>query len=243
MSSTPSDLNSVDLPRWLWLWFPPLILVAHAVTWVMGEDVHRSVMSTEFGLVEVLTFSFLVTAVVLALLSFARRRTVDNVLFSGLMLMMAAGCVYFGGEEVSWGYHWGVLPLGEELSGDLMSTNDQGEPNLHNQEGLIGSLLDQLPRSLLGLAAFVGGILMPLLARKRKVITWPTPWVWPTIVCLPTCALAVLITQPKHILKALDKEVSPLWKMGETKEYFLALFLMLYFASIYRRLRAVESKA
>lgn len=239
MRSSQPDSRATDLPRWLWLWFPPLILVAHGVTWVFGEDFHKAVIRSEFGLVENLTFGFLLLAILFGLLNFWHRRVVGNPMFTLLMLLMIVGCCYFAGEEVSWGHHWGFHPFGEEFADSLISTNDQGEPNLHNQDGIVGSLLDQLPRNLLSIAALIGGILVPLLARKRGSPRWPTPWVWPTIVCLPTCVLALTITIPRHVLKMIDREdlVGQMWRLGETKEYLLALFLMLYMASIHKRLR------
>lgn len=239
MNSTQPGMQPADLPRWLWLWFPPMILLAHGVTWVFGIEFHRAVMRSEFGLVENLTFVFLLVAVLFGLLNFSRRKQVGNPWFSSLILLLTAGCCYFAGEEVSWGHHWGLHPFSQEYRAALISMNDQAEPNLHNQGGLLGSLLDNVPRNLLSLAALIGGILGPLWARKRRAPTWPSPWVWPTTVCMPTCILALVVTQPRRIIKLVQHEevVGQMWRLGETKEYFLALFLMLYMASIHRRLR------
>ena len=67
---------------------------------------------------------------------------------------------------------------------DRFNADDQDEPNLHNLDTW-GVLLDQLPRSLLTLAALVGGVLTPLwLSRKRAFRALPV-WLMPTLVCTP----------------------------------------------------------
>ena len=80
---------------------------------------------------------------------------------------------------------------------------------------------------------------MPLLGKYRRPVTWPTTWIWPTMVCLPTSVLALVIGIPQRISRwTTDKpEYIREMRSGETKEYLLAVFLMLYLASLYWRLR------
>lgn len=222
-----------ELPRWLWLGFPPLLLLPLVVSRLKGREAYDALVRSELGLIENMTLVVLCVAIVLSVMLFLRRRAVGSRLFGPLMAIMVLGLVYFAGEEASWGYHF----FDWEVLGGLTETNNQGEPNLHNQEGFLGGLLDQLPRTLLSIAA-AGGILIPLIARRRK-LPMGKYWLLPTIVCLPTCVLALTITLPRKIFKAIDlDDADRILRQGETKEYFLALFLMLYMASLYARLRA-----
>ncbi|MHC5065950.1 MAG: hypothetical protein ACYTG5_18470, partial [Planctomycetota bacterium] len=83
----------------------------------------------------------------------------------------------------------------------------------------------------------VGGIIVPLLSRYRRRIRWPNDWIWPTMVCLPTAFFAVTVTVPSKIKDAIVGEEFSYGGWGETKEYFLAFFLMLYTTSLFFRLR------
>ncbi len=232
-----SSVDSQDLPKWLWLWFPPLIFIPHAITRSMDQETHGYWMKGETSFIELGTFSFLVIAVLFGICILISRARVREWYFKPWVLMLCLGCVYFAGEEVSWGHHWGFHPFGEEVTQSLIAGNDQDEPNLHNQGGLIGSLLDQWPRAMLSLAALVGGILVPLLSRYRRRIRWPNDWIWPTMVCLPTSLFAVTVTVPSKVKDAIVGEEHSFGGWGETKEYLLAFFLMLYCCSLFFRLR------
>ncbi|MHC5065736.1 MAG: hypothetical protein ACYTG5_17370, partial [Planctomycetota bacterium] len=144
---------SRDLPKWLWLWFPPLVFIPHAITRSTSQRLHNSWMRGETSFIELGTFTFLVIAVFFGIMMLAMRSRVRERYFKPWVLMLTLGCFYFAGEEVSWGHHWGYHPFGEEFAQTLIASNDQEEPNLHNQTGLIGSMLDQWPRATLGLAA------------------------------------------------------------------------------------------
>lgn len=227
-----------DLPPWLWLGLPLLFVLAHVVFRCMGYAIWEHWMKSESGLVENGTIVVLLVAVVLGVMTFRQRRKVQSPLFGPWALLLAAGCFFFAGEEASWGHHWGWRLFGEEVSQALQQHNDQGETNLHNLPGIWGGLLDNLPRNLLSAAALVG-IAVPLWNRYRRPLTWPTPWIWPTMVCLPVCALAWLVRIPKHVLRWLDlhNEFGREWRTGEDTEFLLAAFLMLYLASLYHRAR------
>ncbi|MHC4513838.1 MAG: hypothetical protein ACYTGW_21530 [Planctomycetota bacterium] len=228
-----------DLPAWLWLWFPPLILVAHGVTRAISYETWTVWMKSEFGVVEIGTFALLLIAVVLGVMVLLRRKQVDSPLFGPWVLLLTLGCFYFAAEEVSWGYHWGWQLFGEEFSRQLQEHNDQGETNLHNLPGLLGGILDNLPRFLLSFAALGGGILVPLWGKYKRPVTWPTPWIWPTMACLPVSVLVWVIRIPRRVFRWLDhpEQYRREWRSGETMEYLLAVFLMLYLASLLWRLR------
>jgi len=80
--------------------------------------------------------------------------------------LWVAACVYFAGEEASWGQWW----FGWQTPAPLAELNDQGEANLHD----ISSWLDQKPRAL-ALAWFLACYLGALAARVRLLSAPPRP--------------------------------------------------------------------
>ena len=149
------------------------------------------------------------------------------------MALLVLGCIYYAGEEISWGQHW----FGWGTPENWQDVNDQGETNLHNTS----ALLDQVPRNLLTLAAVVGGILVPLFLLLRKRVLQKNSfyyWLWPTYVNIPTCFLAIAVSLHEKAYKLFDTSVPFLLdiRAGETKECLLAMFLFIYIASFYKRL-------
>ena len=228
------------VPAWLWLWAGPAIVVAQVAAKAWDEAIYRRWMRSETGLVENLTVAFLIAAIVCALGCWRLRRRVRWRWFGPAALVVAAGLFFFAGEEMSWGQHL----LGFEPPESIAGRNEQGELNLHNDPTL-ETLLDQAPRLVLTLAALVGGIIAPLVRRARGrhgrdfQAAGPWGWMWPTYECLPAALLVVTISLPKKLYGLLDRplpdmlDISP----GETKEYCLALFLLVYLLSLYLDLR------
>ncbi len=229
--------SSPLISPWLWIGVAPAIVLVQIIARAIGDDFYQTWIRGELGITETLTVVFLIFAVFYALRIFSLRQRVASGLFGPFALVMALGCFYFAGEEASWGQHW----IGFATPEGIAERNEQGEFNLHNDPVLEG-LLDNLPRLLLTIAALVGGILAPLV-RKNAVINLQSAniwgWIWPTIVCLPTCVVAVFITMPSKLFEMLGTEMPYLLDIakGETKEFCLALFLMLYLLNLYRHLQ------
>jgi len=149
------------------------------------------------------------------------------------MLLFTLGCIYFGGEEASWGQHyfgWGTPEA-------LAAVNAQQETNIHN----IAGIFDQLPRNLLALGVLVGGLIVPITMRVRTG-KWSSPagalgWVCPTYICIPTAILVLFIGVPEQLVELSGRAVPNLMEIsaGETKEYYFGLFLMLYAWSLWLR--------
>jgi hypothetical protein len=229
------------VPALLWLWAGPAIVVAQVASKLHGEETYRRWMRGELGLVENLTVAFLAGAIVCALLSWRERARVRWRLFGAAALVVAAGLFFFAGEEASWGQHW----LGFAPPESIAARNDQGEFNLHN-DPFFEKLLDQLPRLILTLAALTGGVIAPLVRRARGLAgrdfasSSPWGWVWPGFECLPAAILVLTISLPKKLFELLGRpqpyllDISP----GETKEYCLALFLLVYLYGLVLALRA-----
>ena len=129
--------------------------------------------------------------------------------------------------------------------------NEQGETNLRNIGGWTEAVLDQGPRSLLTLGALVGGVIVPLLVERRRLRNPGQAqaggfavWLWPTIVCVPACLLAVVSNVPRKLERIFGGTLPRVLDIrgGESKELFLALSLFLYMASIWARLGRFQAR-
>jgi hypothetical protein len=222
-----------ELPSWLWLWFPPLIVVAQILAKARSEELYVRWMRSELGLVEVGTVLFLAIALATAILLLVRKPSSPPPGFVAWMSMMALGCLYFGGEEASWGQHY----FGWSTPDAWAAINEQQETNFHN----LGGILDQAPRLILSIGVLVGGVILPLWLRGKgrdsALSRHPMHWVLPTIVVMPSAIIAAVVTIPKGVFEALERPLPYLldFRPGETKEYAFGLFLMLYMLSLWRR--------
>jgi len=223
-----------ELPAWLWLWFPPLMLVAVYLTSWLNRPLHNRLFSSEEGLLEWGTVILLVPAIVFGVLAWIRRRDLGRPWVARWWLVLTLVCVYFGGEEISWGqklFHWQTPAVIGEL-------NDQNETNLHN----MSSWFDQKPRLLFELWVLGGGVLVPAWRAMRGVTytrdQWQS-WFWPTAVCAPSALLAILSMVPEWIKDAFELPPFPVEvRYSEIQEFYFSLFLLFYLASAWLRLRA-----
>lgn len=231
------------LPAWLWLWTAPGLVLVQIAALLVGPAFYEKWTQGELGLIENATALFLLIALLAALHLHRLRARVTSRWFGPFAALMVLGCFYFLGEELSWGQHL----LGFEPPRAIAARNDQGEFNLHN-DPVFEKFLDQLPRGLLTFAALIGGVIAPLVRRKRTGRGAPDfgtraiwGWIWPTLVCVPSAFLAVTVSIPKKIYGGDDGELRPLifdFSAGETKEACIALFLMVYLLSMRKYLLA-----
>ena len=229
------EFRTNDLPTWLWLWFPIVVAIFPFVLRIIDPATDSFVFG-ERGIIENLTALLLVIGIVIG---FRIQMSKVPLPFPALRVWIALlmlGCFYFAGEELSWGQHL----IGWETPAGWKDVNDQGETNLHNTS----ALLDQFPRTMLTIAAIVGGILVPLFFIVREKSPDKESffyWLWPTYVNIPACFLAIAVSLHEKSYKLFDSQVPDLLdiRAGELKECLLAMFLLLYIASFYRRLTSV----
>lgn len=228
-----------DLRPWLWLWFPPLLLIVQYAVYFYDQTVYRRVIVGESGLIELATPLVAVIGAVCGVLALRYARYLPGLAIRLWLIVVILGCVYLAGEELSWGqqlFGWGTPE-------SLRAINDQNETNLHN----ISSWFDQKPRMALEIWVLIGGIIMPLLRSRRERLDprthWELDWrnwFWPTYVALPTAVLAILIRLPERIKTWFDLDRVPFEiRYSETQEYYFALFLLIYLASFGYRLRRI----
>ena len=230
MTDTPS--NKEGMSKWLWLWAPALIFVGPSILKAMSPSIYN-LTQRESGIVENLTAAVLILAIVYGARSFRARARLPVRWLGVWIALVSLAAFGFLGEEISWGqhyFHWET----PEGWGDV---NIQDETNLHN----LHKQFEKIPRLLFSVITFVVGIAIPITMRAKRISLSPASpyyWLWPTIVCMPTCIMALTIGLPEKITHELDIE---LWNVlvvepGELKECFLAIFMFLYTLSFYRRL-------
>lgn len=224
-----------ELPISIWLIAPIVIVVLPYLFRLVGEEVYYlHFVYGESGVIENLTVAFLVCGVVFGIKAIRESYQLHYVpLYRPWLYLLTFGSIFFAGEEISWGQHllnWDTPPFWQ-------SVNEQRETNLHN----FSNLFDQVPRALLSLAAFVGGVLFPVFGRHVSWSKSSWSWAWPTFVCFPTCVLALMSSLPRKLAGIFEIDLPKVISVngGETKECLLALFIMLYLASLYVR-RNVE---
>ena len=239
------DRHFLDLPTWVWLWLPLVYVLAHFLTAAVGRQVYARVFGGgELGNNEMLTVVLLLLAVLIGLHSLSLVWRLGDKRLVVWIALGTLGCIYFAGEEASWGQHL----FGWQSSATWQEFNDQGETNLHNSERF-GFLLDQLPRNLLTLGMLVGAVFAPLYRRSRGLALDPAGihyWIWPTLVCLPVGLLGATISWPESLYEAISGREHPEYldiSSGDLKEWLIAYFLMLYLGSFNLRLRQVLQTA
>lgn len=228
------------LPRWLWLFLPPLLLLSLFLLRYLNRDFYANWFEGELGIVENLTPVLLLPAIICGFLLMQYRKYLPAPWIAVWFLLHAIGAFYFAGEEISWGQHF----LGWSTPETLGALNDQNETNLHN----ISSWFDQKPRLALVLWAIIGGFVTPLLILFGKVgMQGPKHWrywVLPPQVCMVTGLITALVRVPEDVTFALGKTLTFPFdiRASEVQELFLSLFLTFYLVSVYRRLRAFATQ-
>lgn len=147
--------------------------------------------------------------------------------------LWCAGCVFFAGEEISWGqwyFGWDTPEVWAEF-------NYQEETNLHNTT----SWLNQKPRAAVEIFMFLFGLVLPLRHLvTRKTLFEKEPWktreIWtvaPALCIGP--AILFMVTRIAAWMPS-NMYVDPIGN-GEMREFATAWFLMWYLITYRVRLR------
>jgi len=223
-----------DIHKVVWL-FLPIVVAAlpYAVRFISLES--DSYLYGEKGIIENLTVIFLFVAIASAIMFLFSNNTNFKIMgiWMGVFLL---GAIYYAGEELSWGQHyfgWGTPEQWTEF-------NDQQETNLHNTS----AIFDQIPRTLLSIAALIGGVLIPIFRKYKNHIPNKNAyldWLFPTYVCLPAALLSLLVSWHEKVYEFLEVGIPAVLdiRAGETKECLLALFMMMYALSLWYRNRNI----
>ena len=133
----------------------------------MGRKWNRFFLSYETGLAEILTSVFLFAAVMFALFLICglKDELSKNKYMFGWLMCLTLGCVYFLGEEIS----WGQLVFKWHTPDNWMLVNKQFETNLHNLDGVWYYLFSRIPKTSLTLFVIFFGVLFPVFRRLKNL--------------------------------------------------------------------------
>ena len=186
------------------------------------------------GLAENLTVALLIPGIISGFYVLVRyRHLLPDFRVIGWLLMWTLACVYFAGEEMSWGqwyFQW-------ETPDAFKGINDQQETNLHN----ISSWMDQKPRALVELWIFIGGLILPLVQwiRGRPLYAVDQWKYWIQVPML--CFSAALFFATVRFAKWNDQVLIQRYGDPELREMAIALFLTLYLCSFLVRLKKLAA--
>jgi len=230
--------SQAELSVWIWLWLPVGILVSFLLARVLDPAFYNQWVESEQGVLEWGVPLILLPGIYFGIRSLLQGKKIINVGVYLWLGVVTLGCVYFAGEELSWGQQL----FGWETPEVFQTINDQNETNFHN----ISSWFDQKPRLLLELWVLAGGILAPafMAVMKRKYKTGSHGyWFWPTTICIPAAIIAILIKIPERIKDVFELDPYRFEvRWSELQEFFFAVFLSLYLVSVYKRLSKDKAK-
>lgn len=231
-------MNTRDVsPHWFWLSFG-LVLAQLLARCYLPADVYDRYVESENGAVELLMPFLLLPGIVFGALIMLRMRQYLPTRGSRIWIaMVTLGAFYFAGEEVSWGqwlFYWDTPEA-------FLRINDQNETNLHN----ISSLFDQKPRLLLELWALAGAVRAWYRSFKGRPDDPGTTayWFWPTLPLAWTGLLSALVMMPERVTDWWGIRMPAPFdiRVAETQELVLGVFLSLFLASAWLRLRTLSN--
>jgi hypothetical protein len=230
-------VSEPELPFVVWALFPPLMLLILIPMAFIEPQWFQQMLAKDDagGVVEQLTVILLLPGIVAGVAVYIHyRKALPNQLLGFWVLMWILACIYFAGEEMSWGQWY----FGWETPDSISALNDQQETNIHN----ISSWFDQKPKLLVTLWIILGGLILPLwkMVRNKQStnqLEWQY-WFFPTLVCVPTAGLFTLI----RFADWVPWDVVNQFGNSELREYYVALFLSVYLLSIYFRLRLEDGQ-
>lgn len=186
------------------------------------------------GLIEKLTVVILIPGIIAGLYTFFKYRKFMQPWWTAYWLLMwSMACIYFAGEEISWGQWLFQWDTPEAFSG----INDQNETNLHN----ISTWLDQKPRTLVELWIFFTGLVFPVIQLLRKTSYSPNNWQYWIHPVTSLVSAAAFFTIVRFAGWSGNNNIEHLFGSSETRELCVALFLSLFLLSYLARLAGTHN--
>ncbi|WP_169566139.1 hypothetical protein [Sneathiella limimaris] len=233
---TVNSSQQYELPKWLWVWVVLLPLTAQLIVRGFWPDFARDYFSGEGGIVENVTVVILIPTILLAIYLVLNRASLPVRWMTYWYALLGLACLYFAGEEASWGQHW----FGWETPEFMGELNDQGETNLHN----MSSWLDQKPRLIVELSALIGGVILPIWRARKGIQFVKGSWqdlFWPTWICLPVSVIVGFIKIPDRVFGSTNIPYPFNLNVSETQELYVALAFFIYLLSVTVRVKRLAN--
>ncbi len=233
--------NLKNLINKFMLVFPPILTFILIFSFFIKDTKIRGIfLGYEDGLAENLTNIFLFIAIIINLISIfsSRVKTKFEIFY---LIILTLGCIYFLGEEMSWGQHifkW-------KASHEWRDINIQKETNFHNLKGFYGKFFSRIPRACLSAFILIISIFIPLIQiifknikiQSNIILAKPNFYIISGY-CL---AITMIFRRFKPLLKDLyDKGIikfnsfaHAFNQTAEINEFCIAMFLLFYIYSIY----------
>lgn len=218
-----------------------LLVGLMSYAWLSPEGFSRQLQKDgaqeQSGIIEHLTVLVLIPGILaglIALLRYSGRPTPRFVIL--WILSWSLACIYFAGEEASWGQWYFNWKTPDFMAG----INDQGETNLHN----MSSWLDQKPRTLVEFFIFIVGFTIPayrILSRRQpreedeSPVTWKD-WIFAPPSLMPAGFLFLFIRVANWLPYPFFENLGN----SELREFAIAWFLTWYLSSYYVRLKTLS---
>ncbi|MBE7636386.1 hypothetical protein GUA87_05980 [Sneathiella sp. P13V-1] len=230
MDHINSSTQKYELPWWIWILPAPLFVGFQIAVRGYSPELARALLAGEGGWYENLTVIILFPAIYFAVRLVLDHKKLPARWLSCWYALLGLACVYFAGEEASWGQHW----FGWETPEWFGERNDQGETNFHN----MSSWFDQKPRLIVELSAIFAGVIFPIYRRRKKIIYKVNQWqsyFWPAWVCLPVSLVVGIIKLPDRIIGTHNIPYPFNIGVSETQELYVAIGFLIYLASVWVR--------
>jgi len=244
-SAQPPPDQPPDLPAWIWALLPlATIAVAAMALWIEpGWFEKMLAKDKDGGWVELGTFLVLLPGIAASLVALIRhRRRLPKRWLAWWFAIWVAACIYFAGEEISWGqhfFHWATPRLFENI-------NVQKETGFHNTS----TWLNEKPRTMVEMWIVLGGLVLPLsksrwyrprqplpmLDTTARPAAWPA-WFWPSHVGIIAAAMTLITRGMEELGSAIESNRLTRLGSSEVREFYVALFLSLYLLSFWWRLK------
>jgi hypothetical protein len=219
---------------WWWLGLPVLVAAFTVGTYQVAPDWYQRYVRPEgYGILEISHFLIplfgLLIAGGLLFLPLVRARP----LVFSVALLGALSCIYIAGEEMSWGQHIFQWNTPEYWA----MVNRQQETNLHNTY----AIFEKIPRTILELLIFAGGLLVPLAAvfypwlRSARLSLF-----LPAAALVPT-ALGATIFKVIDRLQQGNYVPTVVYRPSETIETYLYFFIFAYLLIFARRIKELQT--
>ncbi|MFK7956596.1 MAG: hypothetical protein AB8B96_10900 [Lysobacterales bacterium] len=212
--------NPINIALWLLPWLILASVIAARIALPVEE--FRARLMGELGPIELGTVVILAIAIGVGL--HLLRQPNHNGLQKVWFVMVVLGCVYFAGEEMSWGQHL----VGWSTPDSIAELNDQQETNLHN----MSSWLDQKPRLALELWMVFGALLAIYRWLAGPSLPLREPWIWalPGLSCASAGVAVLLSRLPERlgdIVPALAAAPFDI-RLAEVQELLIGVHLLSY---------------